>query len=386
MSGEETAIPTTICPVCGRDVPDAAFCGVCGADLDAPTGQAAGRPHAYAANPHEHLFQPNVVSTLFPHLPHRRTVAFQVALLAAAVLLLVLGYLRLSGPTIAVAALAVPVVYLLYLYEVEVYEDEPIYIIGVTFGLGIVLGFLWAQFTGAQITRTLLLNAAHQGAPAGRTMLDGVAFPLLAQALMLAGPVVVYLTRAYDEALDGFSFGVSSALGFVLAATLVHLWPELGSGLTAAAPAQTHTFQSVERGLFVPFIYASATGLIAGALWLRRGQRRTLAARGWTTSLWLAIAVAAALQIGLGLVNVFVVLQLRATLIYFLAAVALLFWVRVALHHYLLAEAVESDIGPPAPCSHCHYIVPRMAFCPNCGIATRAAPKTGIGRAGRATR
>ena len=44
-------------------------------------------------------------------------------MLVVAAALLVLGYLRLTGPSIALAALAVPLLYVLYLYEVEVYVD-----------------------------------------------------------------------------------------------------------------------------------------------------------------------------------------------------------------------------------------------------------------------
>jgi hypothetical protein len=59
--------------------------------------------------------------------------------------------------------------------------------------------------------------------------------------------------------------------------------------------------------------------------------------------------------------------------------------VRVAIHHYLLAEAADAgtEVGPMMPCSHCHYVVPRMSFCPHCGVATRSTPKSGSGTAGR---
>lgn len=387
MSENALDAPSTVmCQVCQSKVPDGEFCGVCGAHLVTDNPRAAQRHHAYAANPHEHVLNLNVVSTLFPHLPHRRSAPFRLALLAAAAALLVLGYLRFTGPSIAVAALAVPLLYLLYLYEVEVYEEEPGFIIGITMVFGIVLGFLWAHFTGPIVTRTALLIAAPQGAPVGRVLESGVLFPLVAQVLMLAGVGVIYLTRKYDEALDGFAFGAACALGFVLAATLTELWPEVTSGMTSVAPAIDNALRIVQRGLLIPFIFASTTGLIGGALWLRRGKTRNLPFYGWITSWWLAILISAMIQVGLGLVNIYVVTQAQATLIYFLIAVILLLCVRVALHHFLLAEAVDVGIGPEGPCSHCHRTVPRMAFCPHCGVATRSTPKTGSGRAGRPVR
>ena len=64
----------------------------------------------------------------------------------------------------------------------------------------------------------------------------------------------------------------------------------------------------------------------------------------------------------------------------------MLFAVRVAIHHMLLAEAVDVPEGPILPCTHCRRLVPRMAFCPHCGIATRATPKVGAGRDARGVR
>jgi hypothetical protein len=387
MSEPAATLPTLVtCHVCSCEVPDGEFCGVCGAHLVADSPRAAQRPHAFAANPHEHLLHLSAISTLFPHLPHRRSAPFRVALLLVTVAIVLLSYLRLTGPSIAVATLAVPLLYLIYLYEVEVYEDDPVYVIGVTFVLGVILGVLWAHFTGDIVTQTAVLATSPQGAPLGRILVSAVLFPLIAQALMLVGAVIIYLTRHFDEALDGFTFGAAGAMGFILATTLVDLLPELQSGVTSVAPAIDYAAQILQRGLLIPFIVASTTGIIGSALWLNRGRTRRLAVHGWTTTIWAAVALAIVVQIGLGFVNVYVVNEVRATLIYLLVAVVLLLCVRIAIHHGLLAEAVESEIGPDAPCFHCRRMVPRMAFCPHCGVATRSAPKSGVGRADRVFR
>lgn len=378
--------PIITCHVCSAEVPDGEFCGACGAHLVHDLPGAAHRRFAYAASPNEHVVHPNIVSTLFPHLPHRRTSPFRVALLVATVLLLGLGYARLTGPSIAVAALALPFLYLLYLYEVEVYEDEPAYVVGLTFVLGVVLSIPWAHFVGPYVSRTFLLNATPVGVPAGRMYATIVLVPLGAQILMLVGALVMYATRRYDEALDGFTFGSAGAMGFVVGATFINLYPQLQAGLVSATPAMDNTLQIVQRGLLIPFIYASTTGLIAGALWVRRGKTRALARHGWTINLWTAIAVAVIVQVGLSAFNLHTHRQAVTIGVYLSVAILLLFWTRIVLHHLLLVEATEIDIGPPAPCSHCHRIVPRMAFCPHCGVATRATPKTGVGRQGRQVR
>jgi hypothetical protein len=348
--------------------------------------RSAGRHSAFTADPGEHVFQLSVVSTLFLHLPHRRAAPFRLVLILTAGVLLGLGVLRLTGPSIAAAAVAVPILYLLYLWEVEVYEDEPVVVIGATFVLGLLLGIPWAIVTGPIVTATLLQNVTV-GAPLGKALLVGLLFPLVAQLVMLVGPLLLYFFRPrYDEALDGFTFGAASALGFTLATTVVNLWPELRLGLVSDAAVVPNTLAVLERGLLNPFLNASTTGLIAGALWLRRGKVRSLAAHGWTTSLWVSILIPVVVWSILGLVNISVLTTALSAAAYAVLAVAMLLWVRVAVHHMLLAEAVDVAIGPPMPCFHCHRLVPRMAFCPHCGIATRATPKTGVGRAGRAFR
>ena len=58
------------------------------------------------------------------------------------------------------------------------------------------------------------------------------------------------------------------------------------------------------------------------------------------------------------------------------AAVALLL-LRVGLQLALLHEAhdeIQSD--EPLLCPHCGHVVPDMAFCPACGVATRASSRS----------
>ncbi|MBV9278550.1 MAG: hypothetical protein JOZ41_00570 [Chloroflexi bacterium] len=293
----------------------------------------------FAANPSEHVLQPAITSTLFPHLPQERSAPFRLALLAVTAALIVLGYLRLTGPFVAVAAAGIPALYGIYLYEVQVYEKEPAYAIGLTAGAGMALGAIWALLSGHLVTETLILHAMPQGVPIGRVLLVGVLFPLVAQLLMLLGPVLLAATRSPGRLLDGFAFGAASALGFVFAATLVFLTPELRAGPLAVGSGTLIALRSVLHGLLVPLVDVGTTGLPSAALWLRGRRTRSWGRYGWVTSLWTGLAVAAVAQIGLGLVTVLVMNATVAMLIYLAGAVALLFWVRIALHGMILAEA-----------------------------------------------
>ncbi len=242
-----------------------------------------------------------------------------------------------------------------------------------TAGVGMVLGAIWSLLTGHFVSQTLILNATAPGAPAGRTLLVAVLFPLLAQALMLAGPVILRFTRPQYDALDGFAFGAASALGFVFASTLVYLAPLLQAGPIAIDGSTLFALRSLLHGLLVPLIDVGTTGLASAALWLHRRERRSLPGYNWVTSLWTAIAAAAAIQVGLGIVDVEMINATSAILIYVAVAVVLLLWVRMALHFMLLADAGQGGQGPATTCPFCGRSAPRNGFCPNCGIAIRGA-------------
>jgi hypothetical protein len=138
----------------------------------------------------------------------RQSTHFRLALLIVAALLVVLGALRLTGPAIAVAAAGVPLLYLLYRFDVDVYEEEPVRVVGLTFVLGLLLGIPWALWTGPAVTRAVL-HGASSGSLTDGVLIAGILVPLGAQVLMLAGPLALYFTGRQREPLDGFSFSVA---------------------------------------------------------------------------------------------------------------------------------------------------------------------------------
>ncbi len=201
-NGDDTTGLVSACPVCQCPVPGGEFCGACGAHLHPKSGHSPGRHRIYAADPAERMLHLSVITTLFPHLPHRHSGPFRVALAGAALMLLALGLLGVIGVAVVLSAALVPVLYVLYLYEVEVYEDEPVLVIGGTLVIGFLLGLVWARTTGAVVTGALLQNVAV-GLSTGEIIQVAVVFPLIAQLLMLVGPLVLYVLawRRYGEAL-----------------------------------------------------------------------------------------------------------------------------------------------------------------------------------------
>src|ERR671925_1000891 len=92
--------PLVTCPHCGSVVPAGEFCGHCGAQL---TTASTRRTHAYTAVPSERVAHLAIISTLFPHLPHRRGGPFRVALVSGGALVVLLAAMHLFAPATAVA-------------------------------------------------------------------------------------------------------------------------------------------------------------------------------------------------------------------------------------------------------------------------------------------
>lgn len=368
--------PLVTCPHCGHLVPAGDFCGHCGAHL---TMASANRPHSFAAMPNEPVARIAIISTLLPHLPHRRGQPFRLALLAGGAAVILLAMFHLFASATVAAVLVIPVLYLIYLYEVEVYEDEPWLVIGTTMAAGVVLGYAFATVAGGALSQ-LTLTSDNDTA----FVTASIASPIVAQLLMLAGPLFLYLFRGrFREPLDGLTFGAASALGFTLASSLTTFWPSITGPLIASGSPFEWALRLTRAGLFLSLINASTTALVTASLWLNRYDRRRRN-RAWQSSLLPAVVVAFGVQIVLGTLG-FIVQDLAVEFVILaLATAALLLYVRLVIHQALLVEGVEHEIGPDTPCPECHRVVPTMAFCPACGGARAASSKqkpVGVGNA-----
>jgi hypothetical protein len=283
-----------------------------------------------------------------------------------------LAALHLFAPATAAAVFVIPLLYLIYLYEVEVYESEPWLVIGATMVAGAILGYAFTAVVGDALVRSNL-TADRDTA----FVLTGLTVPVVGQALMLAGPIFLYLFRPrFREPLDGLTFGAASALGFTLATSLTAFWPLIDGPLVASGSPLDWAVRLTRAGLLVSLVNASTTALVAAAIWLHRYDRRR-ANREWQSSILAAMLVAFGMQISLGAIAFAVQDLVIGFVILGLAAVALLLYVRLVIHQALLVEGAAHEIGPDAPCPECHRVVPSMAFCPACGAARAAASKKG---------
>jgi hypothetical protein len=376
----ERAVPTTECRICQTDVPDGEYCGLCGCHLTPRPGEGPDwlRMRDYGAAPNEHLLQPSVASSLFPHLPDRSRTAFRIGLIVLLAALLAFTLLRLPAALITVAALGLPVLFVIYLRESDAQQDLAASTLVLTAVIGIGLGVGWVLLTGAMVAKSygIALGAGVVGA---RMMKMGVAIPFGGVLLMLMPAVIVRLLRpASREALDGFMIGALGALTFTAAATLTRLAPQFGTGMVSKRPMESLLVEAGIRGVAVPLTAAAAGGLIGAALWFTRPPSKQHQHPGVVRLMLVAFAaVVLAIYVGLGLIDVAHFPQLLMLVLYLVLALVSLLVLRVGLHLALLHEAHdEIHSEEPLLCTHCGHVVPDMAFCPACGVATRASSRS----------
>jgi hypothetical protein len=373
-------VPQTECRICKTDVPAGEYCGLCGCHLTPRKGEGPDwlRIRDFGAAPDEHLLQPSLASSLFPHLPPRSRTVFQIGLALVFVALVAFALLRMPGALVAASALGFPFLFALYVRESDGFADVPARTWALTVTLGVVLGVGWVLLTGAAVARSygIALGAGVVGA---RMLRDGIGIPLGGVVLMLMPVVIVRLLRPPTrEALDGFMVGALGALSFTAAATLTRLAPQFGTGVVSKRPMESLIVEAGIRGVAVPLTAAAAGGLIGAALWFKRPPSKEKQRPGLVRALLVSFAVAVlAVYLALGLIDVSHFPQVLMLVLYLAVAALALLLLRVGLHLALLHEAhdeIQSD--EPLLCPHCGHVVPDMAFCPACGVATRASSRS----------
>lgn len=363
------------CPHCGRETPEGHYCGYCGSALTASTNRnPARRGSAYAANPHQSVYQPDVISTFFPHLNPQRTRLFGWILAGLALVIFALGFANFVPASSLLAALLVPLLYLAYFYVVQVYEDEPAWVLGATFLVSAILG------TAATL---LLYRAVVSGQSIfvrpkpSYVLLVGVGIPLLTQALMLVGPLILFFARRerFNDMLDGLTFGVASGLGYAAAESIVYSWLLITGTAPALGDPSSLALRTIPLALLKPLLYAGTTGLICAALWLQFDKTPPTREMSALTSLPVALIAAA---LGLIIPALGVTLyggQWLNILWYAVPLLGIILLLRQVLHVGLIDKARSLGLDGMIVCPHCHETVPDLPFCPNCGIAMRSINK-----------
>jgi hypothetical protein len=356
-------------------VPDARFCGACGAHLSSDHDRAARRVQSYAPFPHEPVLRLSIITSLFPHLSHRAKTPFRAGFAIFVALLVAFALGGATAPLIALSVLGVPLLFILYIVEVDPYEDSfiPPTIACLLIGGG--LGAGWAVIGGSYVDKALLPSLTPSLTSAS-SIAAAVGVPAIGQLLMCVPMVVARrMQTGRIEALDGFVAGATGALGFTLASTIDLMAPWLSNGELTHQSFLANITQVVLRGVTFPLISALATGFVGAAYWAELGGASTAAKGRWIASPVVAFGLAVLVQVGLGFTDIAALSDAVLLGVHLAALGLMVLAMRVGIHHVLLHEARDVTIGPPRVCANCGHLVPVMPFCPQCGVADRALPR-----------
>jgi pro-kumamolisin-like protein/subtilase family protein len=348
-------------------VPATRFCVRCGSPLAEDV-----EPVGFAASPGEGQDRPWVTTTLFPQLPRSSLRSFRVALGVGLALVLAATLLGAFPLAIVLAAVLVPVLAVIYVVDVQVYEDAPWRVLPLTVAWGIVAGVVVALVArwAAPDPADLLERTWGES-----LLVEGTLIPLLGLGLAALGPALLLLDRRFDDMLDGVTFGTVSGAWVAAVTVLVSASSFVQDGLRPGGSV----FEWLLRLLVVaatPVVWASVVGAATGALWLRfRPSAHTRERLGVLGNPLVAFALAAVLLVANAVVQLTLPLPFALPVLAVLACIGLV-WLRRSLQAGLLQEADAVEIGPEVACANCGAQTPRHTFCGACGIAARALPKT----------
>jgi hypothetical protein len=201
-----------------------------------------------------------VVGTLMPHLAAERHHIYRNATALALLAALIAAAFGSLSIALVLAAVALPAVVLTYIHDHNLWRDEPITVIAVTFalslGLGVGVGFLQTYFTPG------VALAGHYRLPSLSRILElGVLVPVVAFVAVLVAPLLVTTRAAFRHPMDVVVTCALSgaALSLGLSVVVQHgAFTHLQA--TAGDPAHV-AFIALTLGFVQPVILATAAAV-----------------------------------------------------------------------------------------------------------------------------
>ena len=223
----------------------------CGAPHDEGwEGKSRTRSH-FAAASHQHVALPDLVSTVFPHLPRGSHAGFRVALAAGTGAVLALAALRLFSVALIAAALLLPLLVVVYLIDVDVYEEEPAWAFALTIGWGAItgVGFGALALHVAPSTVDVIVHGTSQ-----YVVRQGLVLPFAGLLVLLVGPLSLLRYRRFHDVLDGVTFGASAGAAFAGAQALTYGVHFFGAGIRPGGAVAPWIWRLLSTGLGMPIL------------------------------------------------------------------------------------------------------------------------------------
>lgn len=384
------------CPRCGASLPEVAhFCQVC--RLDQRSSDEA-RRRSFAAKPDEPVASFALISTIMPRGVGQRPQTYRIALTIALVVALIAAIFGALPIAVLVAAFAVPIVYIVYLYDVNLWEDEPILVTGLAFALTGVLALIftivWTALSPVMFRVGTLDGSLANGPRVGSFLLIAVLVPVVGELIRQIGPCLLASRPRFDDLMDGLTFGVISGVAYSAFDTLVRHGNKLFGGLTDTSDPGFWVSLIFLEGLVKPLIMGTATG-IACAEFSGLGKGYDGFSPRYVRGLAEAVLANVAFGAGTYLFSFLnPTMGVLLSIVWGLIILAILILrVRNVLHVGLMEAALErsaraggvGETGELAFCAHCEMpLLAGASFCNACGTAIRVRAKAAPARRPRA--
>lgn len=370
------------CPRCAGQVPAVAhFCHSCGTDLK---GSDDSRRKSYAAQPDQAVLSFQPVDTIMPRGAAGHPGTYRIATLVTLLLMIITAAFGALPLALVVAAFAVPIVYIVYIYDVNQWEDEPVMVTALAFLLTFALAFGFTWLWRGWVQNPGISGAMESYFDWSGLLVCALLVPIVGELIRQIGPLVLASRPAFDDLMDGFTFGVIAGVAYAAAETLVLYWKFFALGFTGSADPLTLILVLLQHGFIKPLIYGTATG-IAGAEFSGLGKGYDGFSGRWAKAVVVAILAVASYQVGLYTFASLVNNELGVLLGFLWALVilaALTFAARNVLHIGLLEAALEASarrdpsVGAEGDLEFCPKCeMPLLAgsiFCTNCGVSVDA--------------
>ena len=376
------------CPHCGTANPDVArYCFRCGTNQSGGSGKY-GRGGSYAVQSAERVTQLALVSTVMPHTNRDVADNYRWAVIVVAVAILGFTLAGLLPMAILSAAFFVPLTYLVYLYDVNVWEDAPARVVASLFlltgVLSLLISLVFFQWVFEGQFRTLLGGSSRGGLGGVAVvpiLIFAVLLPLVTEVAKNLGPIYLVTRPQFDDMIDGLTFGVASGSAYAAFETLVAFFPVVAGEVRTTDGLSSWVLIVLNLMLVKSLIYGTATG-IAMAAFSGRGEGYDGFRRPYFLNFAFAVGANVLYWLGVRLLSFAPFGQALGLLWGLVILAALIIRIRVMLHAALLEAAVEDVARQHRPnaattesgfCPECE--MPLMAdslFCIVCGSSVRA--------------
>jgi len=393
------------CPTCSSDNPEvASFCHRCGTSLRAAGGDAK-RSATYAVQSAEGVTQFALISTVMPHTSRRSADNYRWAMIISGVLILGATALGLLPIAVAAAAFLVPLAYIVYIDDVNLWEEAPA---AVLVGLFVATGALallvslfffewvfdaqWASFAGGGPARGGIGSLSF---PA--LLLFAVLLPLVAEVAKNLFAVLLASRPQFDDMIDGLTFGVAAGTAYAAFETVV-VYSSVFTAEDFRTTSGIASWMIIVLNVMVvkSLIYGTATG-IAVAAFSGKGEGYDGFTPAYFANFGLAVVANIAYWLGVRLMAYLPFGNALGLVWGFLILTALVIKIRMMLQAALLEAAVEAAAKGDGSedkrstfaetyCPECeNMLAVNASFCMVCGTSVRSSSRQARTAMGAAT-